>query len=100
MQINVCSLLRLPVFTESGAYLGRVCDASLDLGNNLITKYKVRRGYFKRRTFFVSPSQVISISLEKMVVSDALLKDIVIYGQTNYIKNQTLNPATSPIIEQ
>ena len=75
MQLNLTTLLKLPVFTESGAKLGRVYDGWFDVEEQIITGYSVRPHALSRQSLLIKPAQVKSITKEKMIVDDAVLKE-------------------------
>jgi len=78
MSINSKNLLGLPVLTKSGDYLGRVSGFELDETSGKITQYLVARiyimGLIKSGELLINETQVISITKEKMVVADTLIK--------------------------
>jgi len=68
--------------TQSGQDLGRVSTFDVDAGSQTITHYYVRTGLIKglwHEELMVAASQVISISVEKMVVEDTVMPAV---GQT------------------
>lgn len=88
MIIPSSQLINLPVYTQNGQHLGRIDSFDIDIDNNKITKYHVRTGLIKgiwHQELLVDQSQVVSISKEKMVVED------------NIIKEPIANLAASPI---
>lgn len=70
-------LLRLPVTTESGEFLGRVSDVELELESASVRAYLVSpsfvKGLFTSEQYMITPSQVISISADKMIVKDGVV---------------------------
>ena len=73
MKILSSDLINLPVYTQSGQHLGRVDSFEVDIEAYTIIKYNVRTGLIKglwHQQLVIDPSQVISISKEKMVVED------------------------------
>lgn len=70
-------LLRLPVTTQSGEFLGRVSDVELELESSTIRAYLVSpsfvKGLFTSEQYIITPSQVISISADKMIVKDGVV---------------------------
>ncbi|MSU75269.1 MAG: PRC-barrel domain containing protein [Candidatus Magasanikbacteria bacterium] len=74
MFINLKSLIRLPVHTESGAYLGRVYDAELEVESHYIRHYLVAAGLIKKADYRITPAQVKAITAEKMIVEDSVSK--------------------------
>ncbi len=71
MQITFSQLKKLPVYTQSGIYLGKVVDAVLEVDSNLVFQYKVQSHKVVGRTFLINVSQVRSITTEKIIVDDA-----------------------------
>jgi len=71
-------IINLPVYTQSEQHLGKVVDFEVSSNSHNIEKYKVRSmsivGGILQKYLFVSPSQVISISKERMIVEDTLTK--------------------------
>lgn len=74
------TLLKLPVETESGAALGRVAGFELDAAAHVILRYRVRpRGLASRvlsGPLLVAREQVVSLDAEKMVVRDAVAREL------------------------
>ncbi|MEK7540005.1 MAG: PRC-barrel domain-containing protein [Patescibacteria group bacterium] len=70
-------LLRLPVTTESGEFLGRVSDVELELESASVRAYLVSpsfvKGLFTSEQYIITPSQVVSISADKMIVKDGVV---------------------------
>lgn len=72
--------LSLPVFTKSGAYLGRIVDVEVDASGSQIVYFQVKPpplglSLVGRRHLLISPRQVISIAHDKMVVQDTAVSD-------------------------
>lgn len=77
MKILSSDLINLPVYTQGGQHLGRVTAFEVDIDGHTITTYHVKTGLIKglwHQELLINPSQVISISLEKMVVEDSVTK--------------------------
>ncbi len=74
------TLLKLPVYTRSGTPLGRVVGFDFDVETHAIRRYRVKpRGLAARmlRTPLLIPHErVVSIDTEKMIVEDAVAKDM------------------------
>ena len=74
---NQVSPLHLLVETESGQQLGHVIDIELDPDSQKILAYIVKTksllSRMTRSALIIAPSQVISISEEKMVVENSLI---------------------------
>lgn len=70
-------LLRLPVTTESGEFLGRISDVELELESATIRAYLVApsfvKGLFTSEQCMITPNQVLSISADKMIVKDGVV---------------------------
>lgn len=73
------NLINLPVFTESGEEVGRIADFEIALDGQKISAYYVSPGRFLTGLFknnlLIRPSQVISISKERMIVEDGAVKE-------------------------
>lgn len=81
MIINFKKLINLPVFTESGQKLGKVCDLELETEAHQIKKYLVGGSFLNGAKYLISPEQVKSIGADKVVVDDGCLKEVEkIYG--------------------
>jgi sporulation protein YlmC with PRC-barrel domain len=81
------NLIGLPVYTQSGTHLGKVADIELDVDGHTVTQYYVATGTVVHQLLtdkpdlIVNPAQVISITAEKMIVTDLLDKNIVTAAQ-------------------
>ncbi|MBI4415185.1 MAG: PRC-barrel domain-containing protein [Candidatus Kerfeldbacteria bacterium] len=75
MRAKAKQLLGLPVETASGAPLGRVRDCIFDTESHTIIQYEVRGTNPFAKERLIGAHQVVSISREKMVVEDLILKD-------------------------
>ena len=68
----------LPVYTQSGQFLGKVKRIILDPLTQGVSQYVVgSRHWLKRflvKELLISPLQVISLTREKMVVADNVVK--------------------------
>lgn len=71
-------IINLPVFTESGQYLGKIVDIELDDAAEVALRYIVKSSNpIKRifeKTLIIHRSQVVSIDKEKMIVEDSVRK--------------------------
>lgn len=94
-------LLRLPVTTESGEFLGRVSDVELELESATIRAYLVSpsfvKGLFSSEQYIITPSQVVSISADKMIVRDGVLREKAAARQS---LGQALPQHPSPLTKQ
>lgn len=79
MNLKKNELINLPVLTKSGQTLGRVSDFEIDSLSQKILKYYVKSNSLIKgllaRELMVAAEQVISITKEKMVVEDNLVKE-------------------------
>ena len=73
MRILYKQLKKLPVVTEMGEELGNVHDLVLDIDTHSIVHYEVSPSLLSTKKYSISPSQVVSITQEKMVVQDAVV---------------------------
>lgn len=76
MIVNFSQLKNLPVVTENGTALGHVADIEMDIENYLMTNLLVKRGLIGKH-LLISRSQIISITLEKIIVEDNLVNELV-----------------------
>lgn len=80
MRISKRQLNDVVVVTQSGSVLGRVVDFEIDVDTHQVVTYYVRGGDLlkelltKDAALYISASQVISISVDKMVVEDTAQK--------------------------
>lgn len=74
MLINSRNLLHLPVYTQSGRRLGRVCDFQIEAETHRVNSYIAKANILKQKTYLIKPSQVIEINSERMTVEDGVLK--------------------------
>ena len=78
MSLTVKQLSGLPVETESGQSLGKICNFVFDPGTHTILQYEVSHHPFLRdilgREFLIANTQVVSITTEKMVVEDSTVR--------------------------
>lgn len=76
MFIDWHTISHLPVFTESGQKLGNIREVEIDIENHLIRKYVVSHGFISKETFLVAPGQIKSITVEKIIVEDTIIKAV------------------------
>lgn len=72
--------INLAVYTKSGDHLGRVVGVELDAVSQQIQLYKVVGGLIPnidKKTFLVSPKQVLEINQSRMVVDDLVVKNSI-----------------------
>lgn len=72
--------LNLPVYTVSGRYLGRVVEVEVDSAG-LVLLYHVAPPFglrnLWRKRLLITPAQVVQITVERMVVEDAIVREPV-----------------------
>ena len=93
MLISSDDLINLPVYTQSSQHLGRVTSLEVDINSHIIKCYHVKTGLIKGlwyQELIVHPSQVISISKEKMIVEDNAAKE----PEADLEKIKLVRPAT------
>ena len=73
MRISFKQLKKLPVETKSGKVLGRVCNVIFEVDGQLVAQYEVSPSLLSGKKYLISRDQVMSISAEKMVVSDGVI---------------------------
>ena len=70
-------LFSLPVETRSCVSLGSIVGIELDATTHRIAHYRVERGALVfKKTLLIAPTQVLSLTNEKMVVEDAVIKEL------------------------
>ncbi len=74
MLTNLHHLMHIPVLTESGIKLGRIHDINFDIESQSVKSYAIKNGIFSK-SYLIKPIQVISITKEKIIVDDTLIKD-------------------------
>ncbi len=81
MVINIQKFLRLPVYTESGAKLGKIFDFELDIDSQTAVRYFVRPNLFSLKYFLIQNSQIKEIKVDSIVVYDSVVSDYL--GKTS-----------------
>lgn len=74
MRITYKQLKKLPVETKSGKMLGHVCDVVFEIDGQLVAQYEVSPSLLSGKKYLISREQVLSISAEKMIVSDGVVR--------------------------
>ena len=90
MLVSLKKLIGLVVFTQSGESLGKVSDINLEAENHVVREYVVRASIFNSRVFLIKPIQVLEILEEKMVVEDAIIKDVLAFNNIPSLNNESL----------
>lgn len=71
-------IIGLPVYTESGNYLGQVVGLEIDPRTEQVKNYFIKSHNFLKNLFqghlIIGAEQVLSVSKEKVVVRDAFKK--------------------------
>ncbi|MFH0819409.1 MAG: PRC-barrel domain-containing protein [bacterium] len=80
MRLTTKDLISLPVETKSGEKLGKIAALEIDCETQQIVCYYVKSSNPIKDLVFqdqliISPVQVISITAEKMVVEDGVIKE-------------------------
>ena len=82
MNLSSKDLINLPVYTESGKFLGKVVSFEVEQDTQQIAKYYIKAGNIaadllgESKELIVAQKQVISLTEEKMVVEDIVAKDL------------------------
>ncbi|HCC23867.1 TPA: hypothetical protein DF272_06865 [Candidatus Falkowbacteria bacterium] len=95
MTINFRQLKKLPVITESGQLLGKICDVMIETNTSGIVNYEVKK-FLGGQALLIDPADIRSIEADKVVVRDAAIKAEIKEEQAQTEKD--LNP--SPAIEK
>ena len=75
MRIDSRKLTGLTVATESGEILGKVLSFDVDVDSHAIVGYHVGPGGWSRtERFLIAPAQVVSVTAERMTVSDSTVR--------------------------
>ena len=75
MYLDLKTLLKLPVVTESGIELGRVHELEIDTMTHAIRRYVVEHGFIGKESYRIAPVQIRAITSEKIIVDDAVIKE-------------------------
>jgi sporulation protein YlmC with PRC-barrel domain len=89
MFIDVNTLMSLPVYTQSGTKLGLIKNIELDVDTQHVRAYEVEPKFFGKISYRVMPSQIKSISANKVVVDDSLITD-------KYVEEKIVPQTTAP----
>lgn len=71
-------LIGLEVFTEAGNYLGKISNFEIDVDTHAVLRYvvKSRLGGIMPKELIIGASEVVSVSLEKMIVRDGVAREL------------------------
>ena len=95
MPFSAKQIIGLPVFTLSGARLGKVRDFVLLAEEHLVEKYLVSVWPLSKKQLLVGRAQVKEIREDKMIVDDAVLKEMKALKTERGIKQGMLDSAVS-----
>lgn len=73
MLISSMDLINLPVYSQAGQYLGKISSVDINIETHQVSSYYIKTGLIKglwHQQLIIAPSQVVSITKEKMVVDD------------------------------
>ena len=73
MLILFKDLKKLPVYTKSGIFLGRITGMELEAESHLVRAYFVRKAFLGSE-LSISRTQVLSVTSEKVTVLDSAVK--------------------------
>lgn len=83
MKLTQDQLNNLPVYTQNGQFLGRVCGFEFNTETHTIRKYYIAQSSFIKDLLNlndkleIASAQVLSISEEKMIVEDNITKELI-----------------------
>jgi sporulation protein YlmC with PRC-barrel domain len=63
-------IIKLPVYTKQGIYLGKVVNVEIDGDSLFLVRYNVKSSIIFGNILFIHHSQVLEITKKKMIVSD------------------------------
>lgn len=74
MLLDLKTIKRLNVETESGVGLGKIVDLEIDVDSHGVVKYVVVKSKFLNSSerLLISPAQVVHVTENKMIVQDTL----------------------------
>lgn len=96
MMLAARSLLRLPVFTKSGARIGRVSGFEFETETQTIVRYEVRR-FVLGTSLLVHRGQVVSIDASRMVVDDLVVPEAL---RTKLAIRKSVPESAAPLTSQ
>jgi len=74
MSLTFKQLKNLPVYTKSNEFLGKVKDVEINCDSHTISRYVIKNSdvikIIAGKEILISPSQIISLDEQKMVVED------------------------------
>jgi len=68
-------LIGLPVYTESGTYLGKVADFEIDAATQGVLRYIVKGKIFAEK-LIIAATQVVSLGPDRIIVRDGSVKEV------------------------
>ncbi|MBU1131486.1 PRC-barrel domain-containing protein [Patescibacteria group bacterium] len=79
MNLSTRQLKNLPVYSKNDDCLGKIKEIEIDSNSHNITKYIIKSSQITERLagaeLIISPSQVVSIDNQKMIVEDNIIRD-------------------------
>lgn len=93
MKMPVKKILQLPVFTKSGAYLGKLIDLEIDIDSQVVLAYIVSRGFFRKKLFLIRPEQVDEITVQRVIVADATVSQFERSSENKIFDKSLAEPA-------
>ncbi|MEK7159607.1 MAG: PRC-barrel domain-containing protein [Patescibacteria group bacterium] len=74
MILDIKTIKKLNVETESGVALGKIIDLEIDTTNHSVIKYLVTKTKFLNTSekLLISPAQIIRVTETKIIVQDTL----------------------------
>lgn len=74
MRIHFVTLQGRIVETERGVRVGRARDLVVDIDSWQVVQIVVRSGWLRTRTYLVHRNQIVSVSEQKIIVHDSVLR--------------------------
>jgi sporulation protein YlmC with PRC-barrel domain len=93
MRIDSRKLTGLPVVTETGQALGKVLAFDVDVEAHAVMGYHVGPSWPRGEKYLVSPAQVVSITAERMTVTDTTVRA----NETSAVRVRGGLPSVNPI---
>lgn len=101
MKMRLRDSIGLPVETQHGRALGKVIDVEIDIETHVVMHYCVDGKPFVKKLLagepdlLIAPTQVISITAEKMIVEDGVVgQSVDVYDR--WSKNMSTAPQGTP----
>ena len=91
MRFLAKKILGLRVETQTKKYLGQIFNFVVDVENQSIISYEVKKS-FSKKELIISSSQIISFEKDKMIVKDNVVDLLVQTKIASMKKNEALTP--------